>query len=349
MIDITYNPILEMTELSRIRLLSPIRPPRIGTALVLERLTGERVVIESGQPVPDPRLGDYHRSYVVDLARYGVKVHETLPSADPSFPFHATVGFACQVLDPVAIVAGRFTDMTAAVRGNLVRTMRTVAAAYDVLMVSEAETALNAALDRLRSGTTIRVDGFAVELDTGDVSEIHRVRRAARLDGMRRDEMSGVLRGGQDALVAQWLAKRGGDPSGLFAHQAEMKAMENEHYLTALRIVSASGEKVEGFDTRKHRDQILDRFLGRDGGEHKEPRRRLSKRARVMSSFDAEQADEATRDGEPAQDTTADDTARDAEPRVSRVRGTGVADRERRSGGRPADADSGGRPKRTGD
>lgn len=316
MINTTYNPVLEVSELSWLRLTTPIRSPRIGTALVLERTTGERVVVASGERVPERHLGRYHRSYLVDLGRYGVKLHEQLPSRDPSFPFLATITFACQVLDPVAVIASGITDMTAAVRASLTRTMRTVAARHDVLSVASAEAALNSALDRFTGNDVIGLDSFVVELDTGHTSAIHEVRRTARLDGMRREEMAEVVRGGRDALIAQMLAKNNGDPSALMAHEADLKARESENQLEALRIVTASGERMEGFDARKHRDEILGRFLGPGDEKPSEPGKRLSRRSRVVGSLGPK----------PGGTTPPDDvgpTPQDgAAWRSSRVRGT---------------------------
>jgi hypothetical protein len=326
MINTTYNPVLEVSEISWLRLATPIRSPRIGTALVLERTTGERVVVASGERVPERHLGRYHRSYLVDLGRYGVKLHEQLPSRDPSFPFLATITFACQVLDPVAVVASGITDMTAAVRASLTRTMRTVAARHDVLSVANAEAALNSALDRFTGNDVIGLDSFVVELDTGHTSAIHEVRRTARLDGMRREEMAEVVRGGRDALIAQMLAKNDGDPSALMEHEAEMKTRENAHYLEALRIITASGETMEGFDARKHRTDILGRFLGPGGEEPRESGKRLSRRSRVVGSL-VPKAGETT-PPDAADPTPPDDGAR----RSSRVRGTAPGEPPRQDG-----------------
>src|SRR5438445_890500 len=84
-------PIKDISELRRLRVTAPIRSPGIGTALVLEPAVGEPLVILPGERVPDPRTGNYRRSFLIDMARYGLKLDVELPSRDPSFAFNATV------------------------------------------------------------------------------------------------------------------------------------------------------------------------------------------------------------------------------------------------------------------
>ncbi len=282
---ITYNPILDVTDLPRLRVGSPIRSPGIGTALVLEQAKGEPLVLLPGARVPDPRMGNYRRSYVVDIRQYGLRFDAELPSLDPSFSFPTTVSFNCQVLDPLVVVSNNIRDMTAAVRSSLIRVMRGIAQHYDVLDVTAAEMALNRALDGCHSGTGISLGGFLAEVDSGERSEIHTVRRETRIDEMKRAAMRPVVTGGQDEFIAQLLSKHEGDPTQLLGHRAAVKALEDDQRLEALRILTSGGEKVEASDTNRLRDDIFSQFLGGGHGLGKDPHRRLSRRSRVAGSL----------------------------------------------------------------
>jgi hypothetical protein len=309
----TYDPILEITEPRRLRLLGT-PSPGIGTALVLERAVGDPIVVLPGEPVPDRRTGNYRRMFLVDMSQYGLRLATELPSADPSFQFIAHVTFSCRVVDPVPIATNGVRDMTAAVRSSVVRVMRRVAKFHDILDPGGAETEMNAALDRFRGSGSILLSGFLVELDSGDTSEIHRVRQDIRIATMRRDDMRTVVKGGRDELAAQLLAKSDGDPSELIGHDAATKAMEQEQLLEALRIMSLSGE-TEAFSARKERDRIFERFIGSPG---RDPSRRLSRRSKVIGSLAADPAEPAGAAGgdkaEPAGDAHPGD-------RPSRLRG----------------------------
>ncbi|OLF11570.1 hypothetical protein BLA60_11495 [Actinophytocola xinjiangensis] len=169
---ITYDPILETT--------APVTTPRTNTALVLETLRGQRLVVLHGEPVPHRPTGGYRRAHLVDLALHQLVLEAQLPSKDRTFPFDATVSFTCQVTNPAMISAGELHDLTAAVRPRLVKILRAVAQRYDVLDVAVAEAALNSALDRHYGNSALRLGRFVVELETGDLSALHELRRLTR-------------------------------------------------------------------------------------------------------------------------------------------------------------------------
>jgi hypothetical protein len=329
---VTYDPIKEVTELRRVRLAAPIRPPAMGTALVIEPLLGEPFVVSAGERVPDARFGNYRRCFLVDLAQYGLRLQLDLPSRDPSFAFKTTVDFSCRVLDPVLVVKNGVRDMTRALRASIVKVTRGIAQRYDVLDVTAAELALNDALERFRGDSVVSLGRFLVTLDSGETSEIHNLRRETRLGGMRRDDMRTVVKGGQDELFAQLLAKSDSNPAALIEHIAAEKGMEQERLLEALKIVSGSAEKTEAFDTRRERDRIFDQLIGgsdgraADGGA--EPGRRL-RRSRVVGSLTSGTSDKGPSDKGPSDAAPADPPATeqpstsDEKPaaRPSRVRG----------------------------
>jgi len=79
----TYDPILEITELRRVR--TSLRSPEMGTALVLERATGNPVVVWPGERVPDARTGNYRRMFRVDTANRALSFTERVPSSHSAF------------------------------------------------------------------------------------------------------------------------------------------------------------------------------------------------------------------------------------------------------------------------
>ena len=279
----TYDPILEVQELRRFRILAPLASPAIGTALVLEPYAGEPLIIKAGERVPEARMGAYRRSFLVDLGQYSLRLEERLPSRDPSFLFPCAVTFSCRVLDPAAVARLNIRDMTAALRLSMVRIMRGVARDYDVSEFNEAEPALNGALEHFRGDRAIELSGFLVEFAPG--GEYLDTLRGIRMDDIRRRAMEGVVAGGRETMYAQWLAKHDGDPSELIQYDAESKALESEHLLRAMQIISSSGEKTEAFDTNAERRRLLGRLVSDPGIGAPERSIGGSRRSRLAGSL----------------------------------------------------------------
>jgi hypothetical protein len=290
-VNTTYDPILEARDLHRIRVFA-LSPPRMGTALVLESGTGEALIIKTGERVPDARLGNYRRSFLVDLSPHGVRMDVQLPSRDPSFLFQGTVNFSCRVEDPVDVARRGIRDMMATVRPSLVRIMRKIAREYDIAEFNAAEAALNEELDKYRGDSAIRLGSYSVELHVGgedakrSSTDYHNTNRYTRMEGLRRGAMSEVVAGGRDGLVAQWMAKHGGDPSRILDMEAEEKALEAENLLRAMGILTSSSGETEAFDTRQERRRLLGRFLSDYGAAPElESSRPGTRRSRVAGSL----------------------------------------------------------------
>lgn len=166
---ITYDPILETA--------TPLTTPRAGTALVLETAHSEPLVVLHGEQLPTRPFGAYRRSHLVDLTLHALELDAELPSQDRSFSFDATVSFTCQVTNPAMVAVAGIHDLTGAIRPRLVKILRAVAQRYDVLDVALAEAALNSALDRYYGNSAVRLGQFVVELETGDLSALHELRR----------------------------------------------------------------------------------------------------------------------------------------------------------------------------
>ncbi|GAB3456381.1 SPFH domain-containing protein [Actinophytocola sediminis] len=169
---ITYDPILKTAV--------PLTNPPTGTALVLETTPGGTLVVLPGEHLPDPDTAAYRRSHLVDLTLHRLSLEAELPSQDRSFVFAATVTFTCQVTNPAMVAAAGIRDLTSAIQPRLVKILRAVAQRYDVLDVAVAEAALNSALDRYYGNSAVRLGQFLVELETGDLSALHELRRLTR-------------------------------------------------------------------------------------------------------------------------------------------------------------------------
>jgi hypothetical protein len=266
----TYDPILEVRDLPRVRVLNPVAAPQLGTALVLEQKAGAPLVVHAGEAVPEARLGAYRRSFLIDLGQYGLQLDEQLPSADPAFLFTCLVTFSCRVRDPALVASRNIRDMTAAVRLPLVRIIRSVARNFDIAQFNAAEVALNDELCTYTGDAAVELGSYLVELVVGggaatSGAEFHDVAREARLDAIRRREMDGVATS-REEMIKQWLIKNGGDPSELIALDAESKRIESENLLRAIGLLSSSDTDEEPFDTKAEKRRLLGSFIEKHGG-----------------------------------------------------------------------------------
>ncbi|MFI9449485.1 hypothetical protein [Amycolatopsis sp. NPDC052450] len=316
---VTYDPILELRELPRLRIFTPIAAPRLGTSLVLEPEEGPPLVIAAGDRVPEARLGKYHRSYLIDLGNYALSLEERVPSADPSFQFTATVSFTCRVHNPTEIAKRRVRDMTGSLRLQMARLMRQAAREYDISEFNQAEAAMNAHLAKFTGDSAVYLGGYLVELHAGGAveqssAEFHDTSRAIRMDRMRREPMADVVRGGRDEMYAQWLAKRGGDPSQLLEFEATARADEAELMLRTMKALEP-GEGGEPFAFREERKKLTARLLGEPSEDR--PKKRKSRLTGSLAPASDSASEEQVRSqsdrpeaGEPGQP-------------VNRIRGLG--------------------------
>jgi hypothetical protein len=256
----TYDPLREITDLPRMRM-KAIRPPAMGTALVLERSTGAPVVVSAGEPVPDAWSGKYRRMYVVDVATRALSFTEQVLSQDPAFPFSVTVSFGCQVDDPVLVARDNVRDMTASLRASLSSIVRTAAARFDVLHTAAAEAAITDMLDDARPPLAVRLSGFAVTVTAVDASEILTASGELRVQKMRRDAMLPVAEGGRNELLAQVMALTGGDPTPLLDREETARANSTQASLDALRALMGSTAPQEDFTNSRISEYAMNTFF----------------------------------------------------------------------------------------
>lgn len=324
----TYDPILESIPLKRLRVGAP-RGPVMGSAIVLERASGDPVVVHAGQRVPDARLGNYTLLHRVDVANRAIASTFVTPSADAQFPFTVTVSYGCQVTDPVLIVRDGVHDMASALSGWLAGLIRPISMRYDALHPTEAEMAIVSALQRAYAPDGVRLSGFTVAVNTKDVAEIVTAHREARVLEIRRESMRPVAKGGREEMLAHVMATTGGDPTPILDREQEERENTTKASLLALSALMGS-DKVEEFNATRISEKVMSEFFpggdplfgGKRAGGHRD---RIAHRRKAID---------------------AGDTAIDAEVVPGKTSESAEAknpDERRERGEKPSDAD--GRPK----
>jgi hypothetical protein len=324
----TYNPIIESTELRRVRVGAPLQTPAIGSALVLERSVGGPIVIGHGDRVPEPRLGNYRRMYLINVAACGIGFSTSAPSQDHAFPFTVTVRFSCQVTNPVAIARNGITDMTAALSPSLTRIVREEAARYDVDRPAEAEFAINARLNAPYPTADVELTGFTVFVSVPDTAEIMTRWREQRVERMDREHHKEIAKGGRESLIHHALAN-GADPLEILDRHREDETIAMQMKLNALRAITGDTNKDVADKTDIHR-QVMGEFFSTDDPAAKSRstmRERLERRAK--GSLASGRVVEGTAPAAPDTDATKDPAAPTIEAptpappdRPNRVRGS---------------------------
>ncbi|MGW3100884.1 hypothetical protein [Streptomyces sp. NPDC001100] len=266
----TYDPVLEVAELPKWRLTSPLRPPDPGRALVLVRDSGPSLTIRSGEEIPSARYGSYSSVFTVDLGEHRLVLDIPLLSRDPTFSFRSRVDLVCKVADPAKVVARGIRDMSGALHGYLRRTLREVARDYDIAEFHEAERALNTALASFAGDDAIRLRNIHVELlvDEDEIAasgrEFRDVVRETRLSRMRRTRHVEMIREeGVDGLIAEIMEKEG--PRAALAWIEKGEAEKREVKREVMRMILERGDSDrEPFEQTELERAVLAEVL-RDG------------------------------------------------------------------------------------
>lgn len=266
----TYDPVVEVAELPKWRLTSPLRPPDPGRALVLVRDSGPSLTIRSGEEIPSARYGSYRSVFTVDLGEHRLVLDIPLLSRDPTFSFRSRVDLICKVADPAKVVARGIRDMSGALYGYLRRTLREVARDYDIAEFHEAEQALNTALASFTGDDAVRLRNIHVELlvDEDEIAtsgrEFRDVVRETRLSRMRRTRHVEMIREeGVDGLIAEIMEKEG--PRAALAWIEKSEAEKREVKREVMRMVLERGDSDrEPFEQTELERAVLEEVL-RDG------------------------------------------------------------------------------------
>jgi hypothetical protein len=266
----TFKPILSSGPVPRSRLLSPLRSPEPGRALVLASDgRAELVVVQQGELVPNARYGAYRHQYTIDLTEHRLVLDKIpLLSRDANFAFRGRVGLVCRVGDPAEIVTRGITAVEGALHDHFKLRLRRISQNYDISEFHAAERALNDDLRGFAGDTAIRLRSINVELVVDDHEVVasgkayRDIERETRLEGMKRQRHLDMLRqDGAEGLIASIVEKEG--PVAALAIIRQAEADERRELLEALdKILKASSDDREPFDLVQAERTILDRVTG---------------------------------------------------------------------------------------
>ncbi|MBC9729378.1 hypothetical protein [Streptomyces sp. TRM68367] len=264
----TYDPVLEVQDLSPLRLLNPLRPPVPGRALVLVPYEGAAVTVWPGDTIPSARFGAWQTAFTVDTGDHRLILTLPLLSRDATFAFQSSLALTCRVIGPEAVVRRGIRDMSAALSDPLRKMLRQVSRHFDIAEFHEAEEALNDAVREFPGDDAIRLSGMQVELlvDADEVASSGRhfrdVVRETRLEGMRRQRHLDMLRAdGVEGLIAEILEKEG--PTAAWTYIEKAEEAERAELRATLEMILKRGDKDrEPFEIAEAERAVLGRVLG---------------------------------------------------------------------------------------
>jgi hypothetical protein len=264
-VNTTYNPIIEVRELPRIRFSVRDLRAKAHTVLVLVSATGKPLAISPGQSVPQARTGSYREAYFIDIASHQLQMECRLPSREGAFYFNAHVSYRCQVTDPALVVANRCTDAAAVIEPVLRRTLRFVTRQHDPDKVSAAERLAYDELDELcdKPGGVpgFRVNDCTVELalDGDEAAYVRKKRNAGHeheLTGGELEVVRPLVEAGDDGLLALYLTKHPDDAAAVVDLMRTYDHASSEQRLEALRIMFSKRDGDDDFDMERVRHSI---------------------------------------------------------------------------------------------
>jgi SPFH domain / Band 7 family len=258
----TYNPILEVRELRRVRFKVGDLRAKAHTTLVLVSATGKMLKVGAGEPVPQVRMGDYREAYFVDVAEHQLQMECKLPSSDGAFSFNASVSYRCKVAEPEKVVAHRCTDAAAVIEPVLRSTLRGVARKHTPDQSGEAEADANdELLGRLSASPGFHVSGCSVELSLdGDEAAYKRKKRNAghrrELDASELAVIRPLVESGDDGLLALYLIRHPDDAAAVVDLLKSHDHASGEQRLEALRVIFSKPGSEDDFDMERVRHSI---------------------------------------------------------------------------------------------
>ncbi|GHH07357.1 hypothetical protein [Streptomyces lanatus] len=213
--SLTYDPVVDGQPLPRVRLLSPLRTPPPGRALVLVPDAGPALTVRPGDQVPDARYGVYQGMFMVDTTEHRLVLDLRLAGRGTSDSFRCRVELMCQVTDPAAVVARGIRDMSATWQGPVYERLRDVARRYGVDQLRVADDALNAALRDFTGDAAVRLYAGRAELSVGgrpdgsDRADAFEAPGRSRVRGARRERVQeGTGPDGPEVLLGEVVARK---------------------------------------------------------------------------------------------------------------------------------------------
>ncbi|MEY9845885.1 hypothetical protein [Streptacidiphilus sp. MAP5-3] len=264
---LTYDPVLDVQDLSWLRMLTPLRPPSPGRALVLVPHEGYAVTVRHGEEIPHARLGMYRQGITVDTTEHRLVLDMTLLSRDAAFAFRSQLALTCSVADPAEVVSRGIRDMSGALFDPIRRMLRSVSRHYDIADFHEAESALNREVRDLDGDRAVRLRNLHVELviDPDEAAASGRAYRDlvrdTRLDGMRRQRHLDMMRAdGVEGLLAEIMEREGPRAALDWIERAESN--ERDELMKTFKLVLERGDADrEPFESADIERALVDRIL----------------------------------------------------------------------------------------
>jgi hypothetical protein len=162
----TYDPILEIQDLSSLGLLYRPPAPEPGVAMVFSGNSKPLLTILQGQrgvSWGEMRWG-FNKLYKVDIAEHPLEFAFDTPCLGQTYLFHVTVSLRCSVAKPELIVENRVNDAAAWIKGSFERAARVISARYDFHQAQEVEQELNSQASQALIGTGFAITGLLIKV-----------------------------------------------------------------------------------------------------------------------------------------------------------------------------------------
>jgi hypothetical protein len=162
----TYQPIISMRPLQRVRLFDDKIKPRANVAIVLYGEGRAPVAYFPGDyiPVSEARFGRFTELYEVDLTVHRLRFNWSLPCRGDALAFVATVELDCLVDAPGVIIQRGVTDARQVLEPVLLTVMRDTSRGFPPEQAEAAEAALRAAAQQGAAAVGFRLDRVFVQL-----------------------------------------------------------------------------------------------------------------------------------------------------------------------------------------
>lgn len=311
----TINPILEKSELPRLRLFRPWPTPEPGVALVFFQPGQRLFTLWPGQQLTAGEIswGKYRTLYKVDVTEHALHFDCTLPCNSDAFDFQAKIQATVAVSDPGQIIERNVTDIAGTLKPLLISVMRRISRRHDVDQSAEAEHEISDAISEEKFDAGLVVKRFVVELSLEQDARDHirtlrqiarsreREKEEAVLEQQRQSQDLARIRArmefygplieqGQWQMLALHLSNRPEDVQGVLQHLRQQQQTERDHQLQALKIM-LDEDAIEGFQIEEASKRVLARFV--ESLEAASNMRRLSGVEQPQLTADPVEADES--------------------------------------------------------
>jgi hypothetical protein len=263
----SFNPILEVRALPRIRFSIRDLRPTLSTALVLYADGASPIIVRAGEVVPQARFGPYRELYVVDMAEHSLELACDLPSNDGALSFRARVHYACQVDAPAIVVRNSVHNVAEALRPLIIRELRAYSSSFQPHEIGHAERVLDTKLGEYSpTGLGIAIRRCTVELSLDpDVERAirtkHNVTKEIETEGLWHEHLLPLVESGDTGLIAMYLAKNKGQAGAVFelllAHDRE----RGEQMIEAIKTAMHGRSPDDDFQIEEARTRMLDQAV----------------------------------------------------------------------------------------